>query len=90
MLSQERIEGFAEAIAGEGEPGFGFGEGDDEVGVGGFGPAEEGDGIDFGGGELVAFGRSGEPRATRPSRRICRGWGRGGLRASMTPSILKT
>jgi len=58
-LPQGRVERFAEAVAGEGEAGFGFGEGQGEVGVGGFGPAEEGDGIDFGGGELVAFARVG-------------------------------
>ena len=57
FLPQQRIERFAEAVAGEGEAGFGFGEGQGEVGVGGFAPAEERDGIDFGSGELVAFAR---------------------------------
>ena len=54
---QQRIEQFAETIAGEGAAGFGFGEGRGEVGVGGFDAAEEGDGIDFGGGHFVAFAR---------------------------------
>ena len=38
---QQRIEQFAETIAGEGAVGFGFGEGRGEVGVGGFDAAEE-------------------------------------------------
>ena len=57
LFPHNRIERFAEAVAGEGETGFGFGEGQGEAGGGGFGPAEDGDGIDFGGGELAAFAR---------------------------------